>query len=124
MIEIKNVKNSDELKKLYKESGFLFNDNSAAVVAYESGEKTGTCLFYKNKGYLTVLDINPKNDIAFADGLLRSALFVGTESGIVEAYYTDESPVELIKKLGFIQNEEKRQINVAKLFSGCECCKK
>lgn len=124
MIEIKTCLDKNVLLKIFNECNCDFSENSVAVLAYEGDEIVGNCLYEKHCGYLDILDINPKDDLLLADGLLRSALFVGIESGCIEAYFTEYAPVDLLKKLDFISNIDKKQLNVNKLFSSCQNCGK
>ena len=123
MIQIIPVNNKDKLCCFYKESGIEINENSKAVAAEENGKTTGCCLFDSDKTSVYIRKVVPTDDIMFADGLLRSALFYASEHGCTEAYYTNEAPEELLNKLGFIENSDNRQLKFLKIFQSCENCK-
>ncbi len=121
MIEIHPLREKQVLEKLYSQNNVLMNENSIAVVATDNTEVLGFCLF--DLGDSTVVHcINPENDIAFADGLLRSALHVGVENGKMTAFYSETAPVALLETLKFIKNADNRELNVDKLFSSCQNC--
>ncbi len=72
---------------------------------------------------LTVRCIEPEGDIMFADGLLRSALHIGTENGIMTAFYSDEAPVHLLKKsLNLLKAKLKKELDVSLIFKSCKNC--
>lgn len=122
MIEIHPLKDKDKLAVLYKNAGVIMNADSIAIVATDGDEVLGNCLFDMGNDSITVHHIEPKDDIMFADGLLRSALHVGVQNGKMTAFHSESAPVELISKLGFIKNDIKNELNVEKLFSSCKNC--
>ena len=122
MIEIRPERRADALEPLYKQRGLKINENSTAAVAYDGGTVIGFCLFDMERDRLTVRCIEPEGDIMFADGLLRSALHIGTENGIMTAFYSDEAPVHLLKKLKFVKSETEKELDVSLLFKSCKNC--
>lgn len=124
MIEIHPVRESDKLIPLYKEAGIELNKNSIAVVAQDGEEILGNCLFDLTDEFFMLHSIKPKDDLYFADGLLRSALHVSAENNIMTAYYSKSAPIDLVNKLGFIKNAEKNELDIEKLFKSCESCGK
>ena len=116
MIEIHPLRDGDRLAKLYNEKGIKFTDDSIAVVAHSNDEILGCCLFDLTLEKGTVHHIEPADDIMFADGILRSALHVCVENGVFSVFYSESAPIKLIEKLGFIKNDEGKQLNVDKLF--------
>ena len=124
MIEIHPIRDRDKLKKLYMAKDVSYNEKSIAVIASDGDEVLGTCLFDLSEKEMTIHHISPTDDIMFADGILRSALHVGVENGIESAFYAETAPEDLIKKLGFIKNTEKNELNVELLFKSCGSCEK
>ena len=124
MIEIHPVREADKLIPLYKEAGIELNKNSMAVVAQDGEEILGNCLFDLTDEFFMLYSIKPKDDVYFADGLLRSALHVSAENDIMTAYYSKSAPIDLVNKLGFIKNAEKNELDIEKLFKSCESCGK
>ena len=124
MIEIHPLREADKLIPLYKEAGIELNKNSMAVVAQDGEEILGNCLFDLTDEFFMLHSIQPKDDLYFADGLLRSALHVSAENNIMTAYYSKSAPIDLVNKLGFIKNAEKNELDIEKLFKSCESCGK
>jgi hypothetical protein len=123
MIEIHPERKKDKLQELYSTANITMTDSSIAIVAADGDEVLGSCLF--DLGYSVIIhDITPKDDVAFADGLLRSALHVGVENGVMTAFYSDTAPENLIKNLGFIKNADTKELDVEKLFKSCCSCEK
>lgn len=124
MIEIHPLRDSVKLNELYKSAGIEILENSMSVVASDKGEILGFCLFDMNDDNITIHALEPKEDVYFADGILRSALHVGVENGKSVAFYSEKAPENLFKTLKFIKNEQNRELNVEKLFSSCQSCPK
>lgn len=122
MIEIHPLRDTDKLCELYKKQSVTMNEYSMAVVASDREEILGFCLFEMKKDGLLVHSLEPKEDAFFADGILRSALHVGVENGVNEAFYSESAPEKLFDTLKFIKNAENRELNVGKLFSSCQSC--
>lgn len=122
MIEIHPLREKDKLAKLYVESNVKMNENSMAVVCADGDDVLGFCLFDMLADSLVVHSLEPQDDLYLADGILRSALHVGVENGIVSAFYSENAPKDVFSKLKFIKNEENRELNVDKLFSSCKNC--
>ncbi len=122
MIEIHPLREKSELAELYKNSGVLMNENSVAVTAKDGDEVLGFCLFDECKDGLVIHALEPTDDLFLADGILRSALHVGVENGIMTAFYSETAPLNVFEKLKFIKNAEKRELSVEKLFSSCQNC--
>ena len=122
MIEIHPLRDTDKLCELYKKQNVTINEYSMAVVASDREEIQGFCLFELKSDGLLVHSLEPKEDVFFADGILRSALHVGVENGVNEAFYYENAPEKLFETLKFIKNAEKKELNVGKLFSSCQSC--
>ena len=122
MIEIRPERKQSVIERFYKSVTIPMNERSMAAVAFDGDNVIGNCLFDMDGDSLTVRSICPLDDAMFADGLLRSALHIGTENGIMTAFYSDEAPIDLLKKLKFIKNETKKELDVEKLFKSCKNC--
>ena len=122
MIEIKTVQSFDELKKLYERRNIEFKDFCMAIRAVDNDEELGVCLFSLTPNGIYIKDLEPKDDLSLADGVLRSALHVAAFHNVSKAYYEDTAPNEIFKRLGFILDEAQKTLNINKLFeSGCSC---
>lgn len=124
MISVLPCRDRGETEKLFKKHSLPFNEFSFCVIAENSGEKLGYCLFELDDKQITVLDIEPKDDIALADGILRSALHNGICAKVIRACYSDSSPEELFEKLGFILDKNEKTLDISKLFKSCCSCGK
>lgn len=122
MIEIHPLRDSVRLAELYKSTNIKMCDKSMAVVASDREEILGFCLFEMNEDNIFIHSLEPKEDIYFADGILRSALHVGVENGKSLAFYSEKATEDLFKTLKFIKNQDNRELNVEKLFSSCQSC--
>lgn len=122
MIEIHPLRDKEKLAKLYVDSNVKMNENSMAVVCADGDDVLGFCLFDMLADSLVVHSLEPQNDLMLSDGILRSALHVGVENGIMSAFYSENAPKDVFSKLKFIKNEENRELNVDKLFSSCKNC--
>jgi len=123
MITVSPEKNADRIKELFIKHGIAFNDFSGAVIAKDREEILGYCLYALEEKQFTVFEIEPKDDIMLADGILRSALHIAAERSIMDARYAENAPEELFEKLGFVKNKEEKQLDIDKLFGGCHCGK-
>jgi len=124
MIQVLPSKDKEQIEKAFGESGFDFCETSGLVAAKERDTILGYCLYDLTDEKMTLLKIEPQNDILLADGIIRSTLHVGTERFVLDAYYIDPNLDELFTKLDFVKDKEKRQLNTDKLFGGCHCQKK
>ncbi len=122
MIEIHPLRDKEKLAKLYVENKVKMNEDSMAVVCADSDEVLGFCLFDMLENSLVIHSLDPKNDLILVDGILRSALHVGVENGIMSAFYSENAPEDVFSKLKFIKNNENKELNVDKLFSSCKNC--
>lgn len=123
MIEILPERNKSILAPLYNEKGITLGENCIAAIAKAGSEVLGYCLFELTEDKLTVLALEPQNDIMLADGILRSALHVGVANEVMSAYYSESAPENLFKKLCFL-GDEPNSLKVEKLFQSCTGCAK
>lgn len=122
MITVLPCKDKEKIKRRFEENGFKYTEKSGFVTAECGNDEIGYCLYYLDEKSICILNLEPKDDIMLADGVLRSALHVAAERSAMDARYSDTAPKELLKRLGFIKNEDEQTLNIDKLFGGC-CCK-
>ena len=123
MITVSPLKDGELIKKFFLEKGYDFTENSGCVAAICGDETLGKCLYYLFEKGITVLSVEPKDDIMLADGILRSALHVAAEKSAMDARYEDTAYEELFDKLGFIKDKKEKNLDIDKLFGGCNCHK-
>ena len=123
MIFLAPIKEKEEIERLFKAKNFVYNEFSGCLAAKDGEEVLGLCLYYLDGEKMTVLHIEPTNDIAFADGILRSTLHVATEKSIMKAYYTNTVSEEFLNKIGFVKDSNEKTLDTDKLFKSCCSCK-
>lgn len=122
MITLGPVKDREYIKNLFCEKGLVADEYSGLVVARDKEEILGLALYELDGSKMTVLYIEPLEDIAFADGILRSTLHVAAERGIMDAFYAETLPEDFLNKLGFIKNRKEKRLDIDKLFKSCCGC--
>ncbi len=122
MISVLPVKDKTHIKALFDMFGANFNEFSGAVEATDGEDRLGFAIYYLDSEKITILDIEPKNDLALADGILRSALHNAVCAKVMKACYNENSPVFIFKKLKFILDENEKKLNINKLFESCCSC--
>ena len=123
MVEVKEF-SSATAEDLYKAGGLEYNPEVSKAIAALDGENTlGTCLYDITDSSITIRFLNPSTDFTMADSMLRSALFIAANRGIMEAYFLEPVKAELIKRLGFLGNEANKTIDITNLFNPCGCKK-
>lgn len=122
MIEVKKCDDKQTVKDMFLKLGFLFNKKSGCVFAKCKDEELGFCLYELDEKGVCILYLEPEEDIMLADGILRSTLHVAAERSAMNAVYGERVSEKLLKTLDFIKDEEKKTLNIDKLFGGC-CCK-
>ncbi len=122
MINILPLSDDKKLAKLFNDLGYTYNYKSGCVIADDNNNILGRCLYYIDEQAITILHIEPADDIFLADGILRSALHVADFRGISEAFYLDSVPEELLIRLDFIKSEADKSLKIEKLHqSSCNC---
>ncbi|MBR4073116.1 MAG: hypothetical protein IKK24_04145 [Clostridia bacterium] len=121
MITVSPEKNIQKVKELFSKHAVAFTDFAGAVIAKDNNEVLGYCLYDLTEKSFTVYEIEPKDDIMLADGILRSALHIAAERSVMDARYADGAPVDLFQKLGFVKNIDEKMLDIDKLFGGCHC---
>lgn len=124
MLEILVCEEKEKTEALYKSLGIEYKPEYLAIRAMNREECLGFSLFKIEDNIETVFAVEPKTDRMLADGLLRSALHVGCERGITEAYYSGDDYVELYEKIDFIEDLQNQKLKLQNLFTDCCACKK
>ncbi len=122
MLEVLPIKDFNELEKFYKDKKLALTDGSGCVVARIGEEILGYCAYTLNPDKITVVSLEPTDDIMLADGVLRSALHIADFNGITNAFYSDASLTELFNKLSFIKDAEEKSLRIEKLKESCCSC--
>ncbi len=112
----------EESKAYFEKTKLEFNANSGCVCCRDGSEILGFCLYDLDNQKMTVKYIEPLQDIALADGILRSTLHIAAERNILNAFYADTVPEDFLKKINFIKDENEKQIDIDKLFKSCCNC--
>ncbi len=123
MITVLPEKDIKITEAVFKEKGVPFTGDAGMVTAKSGEEILGRCLYYLTESQMTVLLLEPKDDLLMADGVLRSALHIAAERFVLDAVYGENTESEIFKKLGFIKDEKERKLDTDKLFGGCNCKK-
>ena len=123
MISLAPLKNIDEIKSFFEKLNLEYNEFSGCVTAKDKDEILGFCL-YDLSDKMIIRHIEPMNDLALADGILRSTLHVATEKSIMNAFYADTMPEEFFEKLNFVKEKSEKSLDVDKLFQSCCSCGK
>ena len=122
MLEVLVCDDVNITKELYASNNIVFSSGDLAIRAMAGDECLGFCLFAIAKTSETVYLVEPKDDIMLADGLLRSALHVGTERGVTEAFYSNVDYESLYEKINFLEDKTEKRLKLQNLFSGCCSC--
>lgn len=124
MIYLSPLEDEAKIKQTFEEKNILFKGKPGCVTAVCGDKTLGFSLYEIENGKMTVHYIEPSEDIPLADGILRSTLHIAAERGIMQAFYGPSLSKELLKKTGFIKNEEQKLLNIDKLFMSCCDCEK
>lgn len=121
MVEVKEL-SSEKVQQLYSENNLSYvKETAMAISAFDGEVSLGTCLYDMTSTAITIRLILPNDNLTMADSMLRSALFIAANRGIMEAYFLEPVSVELIKRLGFLGNESTKTIDITNLFNPCGC---
>lgn len=123
MLTVLPCREKDEIKIIFEKYNLEFNEKAGCVVARDRQEILGECLYLLDCKGITVLRLEPQEDIMLADGILRSALHQAAERSAMDAHYSEDAPKALLETLGFIKDESERTLDIDKLFGGCCSCK-
>lgn len=119
MITLKTVEDQAKAKQFYEKENLIFNKNSDCLCAKENEKVLGYCLFDIETDKITLRAIEPQNDLMLLDGILRSTLHIAANRNISKAIFTDNSPEDLFRKLGFVQKDN--TLKISKIFEN-DCC--
>lgn len=123
MLSLFPLDNKKEIADFFETKGLPSNENSGCVLCKNGDEVLGLCL-YDLSDKMLIRHIEPLDDIALADGILRSTLHVATERFVTDSFYADTVPEDFFQKIGFIKNKEERRLDTDKLFRSCQSCGK
>ena len=121
MITLMPEMDIDTVKEIFGSKNIEYNENAGCVLAKSGEEILGMCLYYLDKKSMTILSIEPKDNIMLLDGILRSTIHVATENFVLDIKYADKSYEEVFEKLGFIKDKTTKSLDADKLFKGCNC---
>jgi hypothetical protein len=124
MLEVLVCKDHNITQKLFKEAEVALPQTPLAIRAMNGEEMLGFCLFDIEDEKETVLFLSPEKDTLLADGLIRSALHVGTQRNITEAFYGEKVSTDLLKKINFLEDEKEKKLKLQNLFTDCCNCGK
>lgn len=122
MIEIIVSNDTNDTERLFCNHSLEYSGECLCVKAVSKNEVLGFCLFEILGNTVVIHHIEPNDDVMLSDGILRSALHIADERGVFEAYYKKTVSEELLVKLNFIENHEKRQLKFRNLFEKCQNC--
>lgn len=123
MITLSPNNDKDYISAMFHGKGIAKTKNSGCVTALDGDRLLGFCLYDLSEKCMTVKYIEPLNNIALADGILRSTLHVAVENGITDAFYDDTLPEDFLRIIGFIEDSQNKRLNINKLFESCCGCK-
>jgi len=123
MLSLFPLKDKEEIAGIYSSRQMTANENSGCVICKNGDEVLGLCL-YELSDKMLIKHIEPINDIALADGILRSTLHVAAERFVMDAFYADSMPEDFFEKLGFIEDKTEKRLCIDKLFTSCQSCGK
>ena len=108
-----------------KTNKITYTDGVTTLISATENDATlGSLVYDITDNKMLIKYIEPINDLLLADAILRSALFIAANKNIMDIYWKEPVPSELIEKLGFVKNIKDSSIDVTNLFSSCESCKK
>ena len=123
MISVCPVIDKKEVERIFSQKGFSFNEKSGVVEAREKEELLGSCLYELDERSITILLVEPTEDLFLGDGILRSALHVAAQRSAMDAFYAQTVNEDFLEKLAFIKCKEEKRLDIDKLFGGCGCKK-
>ena len=121
MITVAPLKEREKITAFFEKAGINITENAGCVTAKAGEEVLGYCLYNLTEKGITVLYIEPKDDLPLADGILRSTLHVAASRSAMDARYEGEENGELFSKLGFVLDKADKKLDIDKLFRGCHC---
>ena len=110
------------IEEKYRAAGIKTNEKSNCLLVKERENVIALCLFELDNKGITVLHLEPADDISLADFTLRSSLHIAAERCAMDARFADSAPVEILHKLGFVLDREEKTLDIDKLFKSCCGC--
>lgn len=122
MVEVLVCDDNLATESLFNKASVVINENSLCIRAMDKDNCLGFCLFEIKDSAAKVLYIYPEEDRLLADGLLRTALHVGNERGITEAFYGEKVSEDLLERINFLEEKSEKRLKLQNLFTDCCCC--
>lgn len=121
MLTVLPIQSKDTQKELCEKCGVLYNENAFAYRA-DDGDFIGICQFYfkNNNGYIESLTYAPNvSDWEAMIIMLRATMSFMYRCGLKIAYLNKNTHQELIKKSGFLKNDDNQYyIDLQKFYGG------
>jgi hypothetical protein len=121
MIEIKLLEDKDSAL-ICNSNNVLFKKGIFVYQASENGRELGICIFgiENGDGRLYAVVMNGDEQMPIADGLIRSALSLMYQRGVIEALCSGRIAKTLLLGAGFRQSGENWLIKLKEsFFAGC-----
>lgn len=122
MIQIQPVDDKVTVQALCRAAGITYSDAMRGALMRDGETRLGYALFACFDGYAVIHALEPADDLALADGMLRSIIHMALRSNCFSVYYTDTAPEAVFVQLGFVMNPKEKQLNTHKLFETCGGC--
>lgn len=122
MVEVLVCNEKDVIQQLFRKANIVMNENSLCIRAMDKEQCLGFCLFEIEGSSAKVLYLSPEEDKLLVDGLIRTALHVGNERGITEAFYGEKVSEALLEKINFLEEKNNKRLKLQNLFTDCCCC--
>lgn len=109
-----------------KYSDILPDDCLAPMIveSVDGDNVQGFVIFEYDKNLVVIHALGCGDDLALCDGLVRTALFKGLMSGILQAKFNlgdDEKSIDMCRKLRFFENTDDI-IDIDDVLGGCKGC--
>lgn len=123
MLQIQPENDPQALKVLCRTAGVTYTEDLRGAVMRDGEIQLGYALFTCGQGYAVIHALAPVDDLALADGILRSTIHMALRSGCLSVYYADTAPEAVFIRLGFVMHKAEKQLHTHKLFDTCGGCK-
>ncbi len=106
-------------------SEIFSEDVNGGYIGYEGDEVIGKCSLYVEGHTVTVKTIEfDKDKPDIGEGLMRAALNFGANRNAYFAYCSCENAVDVMRLMGFEENDGKFSGDIPTLLGGsCACCR-
>jgi hypothetical protein len=122
MVEVLVCNDNLATEQFFNKASVEMNENSLCIRAMDKDDCLGFCLLEIDGSAAKILYIFPEDDRLLADGLLRTALHVGNERGITEAFYGEKVSEDLLERINFLEEKSEKRLKLQNLFTDCCCC--